>query len=573
MININFPRYQGILKKAYLKVAIVIVILAIIGLSTVGNYGVSSDEPMGIKMVQWNALLLAKSKPIPNPVIKYYGTAFNGVAELVYQVKEKLEQQFSSNYRPEPRYLDNPLNYTQIYERTKVKHILNFLVSLLAYVAVAGIVGIWGGKQNAWLGAVTLALFPRFWGHSFYNPKDIPFAATLTLGTFCGALLINYYDKLANNQKHLEVKKAIFYSFLYGGLGGLITGTRLAGFLILFFFVIAHFFVSLEQKKSLRKIFSFWYLYLSIFFSWMITVLFLFPSSWYNPGGSSNLANPVKWFFEGLQTLSKFEAWKGTNLFNGRYIPADSVPWNYIPQWFLITIPGILVILFLIGLAVILSQYKKATTLQKSCTVLLLLQIFFIPLVAILKKSIIYDEIRHFLFVIPGIAAIAAIAVIWINQKIKQKIIRVFTLTLLITLTSSIIIDMSVLHPYEYVYFNRISGGLKQAYNRYETDYWGLSMRQGMEWINQQAQGKPTIVLSSQELFSSKFFADSNIKIALYKSYVESDQEAKRLDSLRPFYYIAKPRWDYQEQLPDCSIVYKVKRQGIPLTIVKKCSE
>lgn len=572
MGSLLFKRSNSILKNAYLKVACVIFTLAVIGLSVVSHYGVSSDEPMGIKMVQWNLLLLTKGQPIPNPVTKYYGTAFNGTAELVYQQKEWLEQKFFPSSPKEKGFLDGPLNYTQIYERTKVKHVLNFLASLIAYFAAAGIVGILVGWQNAWLGAVTLAMFPRFWGHSFFNPKDIPFAAIFTLGTFLGACLIDYYYQISERQERLGWNRATLYSLLYGWIVGVITGVRLAGFIILLFFIIAHFITSLGRKNIIQNFLSFWSLYGCIFISWIITVLILFPSSWYDPGGQSSFTNPIKWFFKGIITLAKFEAWEGTNFFDGQYIPATSVPWNYLPQWLLMTIPEIILILFGIGLIELALNYFKFTKIQQACSILVLLQIFFIPTVAVIKHSIIYDEIRHFLLIIPGIAAIAASSIIWIYRKITRKTVKLFVITLLITLASAIVFDMLALHPYEYVYFNRLSGGLVKAHARYETDYWGLSMREGIEWINQQSAGSPTTVLSSQELFASKFYAAPNVNVLLYVAYQKLTEEEKRFNFPRLFYYIAKPRWDYQSQLPECPIVYEVKRQEVPLTIVKKCN-
>jgi len=51
---------------------------------------------------------------------------------------------------------------------------------------------------------------------------------------------------------------------------------------------------------------------------------------------------------------------------------------------------------------------------------------------------------------------------------------------------------MVQLHPYEYVYFNRLfAGGLKAAAERYETEYGGSSYKQGVEWVirNYQPEG------------------------------------------------------------------------------------
>ena len=182
---------------------------------------------------------------------------------------------------------------------------------------------------------------------------------------------------------------------------------------------------------------------------------------------------------------------------------------------------------------------------------------------AILKQSTLYDGIRQFLFILPGIAAISATALAWIYQSINSKVIRIFVSILMITLFSPIVFDMVALHPYEYIYFNRIFGGLGSAYNRYETDYWGLSMREGMEWINNNASPNTTIV-SSTHLHSSKTFAVSSLNVISY-------EEFNTIGVSRPFYYIARPRWQFQNEFPNCKVVYRVFRQEVPLTIVKKC--
>jgi hypothetical protein len=95
-------------------------------------------------------------------------------------------------------------------------------------------------------------------------------------------------------------------------------------------------------------------------------------------------------------------------------------------------------------------------------------------------------------------------------------------------------------------------------------------MREGMEWINKNAKAGE-VVVSSDELHSSKMFAAPNLPVAAFHSYAHAVMS--REWNFTRFYYIAKPRWDYQKKLPECPIVYAVKRQGVPLTIVKKCSK
>jgi hypothetical protein len=40
------------------------------------------------------------------------------------------------------------------------------------------------------------------------------------------------------------------------------------------------------------------------------------------------------------------------------------------------------------------------------------------------------------------------------------------------------VVGMARLHPYEYVYFNPIAGGVRAAQHRFMLDYWGLAFKQ-----------------------------------------------------------------------------------------------
>jgi len=42
---------------------------------------------------------------------------------------------------------------------------------------------------------------------------------------------------------------------------------------------------------------------------------------------------------------------------------------------------------------------------------------------------------------------------------------------------------MIAAHPYYYLYYNQLTGGLKGAYGKYETDYYYHTMRSGAEWL------------------------------------------------------------------------------------------
>ncbi|GET38831.1 hypothetical protein [Microseira wollei] len=164
---------------------------------------------------------------------------------------------------------------------------------------------------------------------------------------------------------------------------------------------------------------------------------------------------------------------------------------------------------------------------------------------------------RQFLFILPGIAAISARSISWLWKKYFMGF---FGVGLMAILCLHICFDMINLHPYEYIYFNRLSGGLIGAYNRYETEYWGLSLREAMEWVNKNSKmGKQVLVAGP--LDSAKLFAKPGSDVI----------EVKKSNIAKPYYYLGVPRWNLEKAFPECQEVYKVVRQGVPLTTVKRC--
>ncbi len=49
------------------------------------------------------------------------------------------------------------------------------------------------------------------------------------------------------------------------------------------------------------------------------------------------------------------------------------------------------------------------------------------------------------------------------------------------------LIGIISLHPYEYIYYNEIVGGVDGAAGHYYADYWCTSFREAMKYVNQVA--------------------------------------------------------------------------------------
>lgn len=551
--QIDFPKLrQQFITPDLLKLIVVLTIITLAGLSIVSHYGLSTDEPPQIQMVWDNFDLIAEGERFQWEG-EYYGPVFNLIAEIVFHFQKYLSLTLSNDDQTTDSQASLKFE-NRLMERIKVKHPVTFLFSLLAYISVAGLIGIICGWKYGWFGAVVLVLFPRFWGHSFFNPKDSPFAAMFIFSTFMGAYLLGHYAKKGDDLK-IGFNSTTVLTTLYGILVGLLTGIRIGGFIMIFFIGLVYLMIRLGKKINYLTFVHAGALHLVMAIAWLATTTLVHPSAW---------SNPIGWLFEALAYQSS-HPWSKDVLFDSHYIPAQQLPWYYLLKWVTLTVPLIFQISIILGLVLIMSNYRALSDIQRAAIMLVLLQIFFLPFIAMIKDSTIYDGMRQFLFILPGMAVIAGISLLWLYEKLPTQKIRLLAVICLAILFAQIGFDMITLHPYEYIYFDRFMGGLRGAQHRYETDYWGLSMREGIEWINKNSGAGTNVVVGGPFYYAVKLFADPDLTIIQY------DHFKKAMISTESFYYLAAPKHRAQGNFPECKTVYQVIRQETPLAIVKQC--
>jgi hypothetical protein len=85
-----------------------------------------------------------------------------------------------------------------------------------------------------------------------------------------------------------------------------------------------------------------------------------------------------------------------------------------------------------------------------------------------------FSGMRHFIFVVPPLAVLAGLGIDRAFDFLSGRQ-RVLGAAALAGLSAGYVWTASVvvrLHPYEYLYFNQLVGGLAGADQRYDTDYW-----------------------------------------------------------------------------------------------------
>jgi hypothetical protein len=188
-----------------------------------------------------------------------------------------------------------------------------------------------------------------------------------------------------------------------------------------------------------------------------------------------------------------------------------------------------------------------------------------LPLIAIATQAPVYNGMRQFLFVLPGIAVLATCGLLWGYQQIVGAWRRFFALSAIAILMSPIVFDMITLHPHQYVYFNRVSGGLTAAYQRDEIDYWGVSLREAMNWLNATAPAESSVAIGGP-FYIGAMFARADLQL------LDLDEDLDYGNKGQPDYYVSMIYIDLADVFPQCPVVHQVERQGVPLSLVKRCS-
>jgi hypothetical protein len=117
------------------------------------------------------------------------------------------------------------------------------------------------------------------------------------------------------------------------------------------------------------------------------------------------------------------------------------------------------------------------------------------------------------------------------------------------------------LHPYEYIYYNRLVGGVQGAFRRFELDYWGISYREAAAYLDATAPANAAVWVEGPTHLLQEY-ARPDLKI--YSSY-----EPERADHYD--YVVALTRFDLDlVSYTEAPVEHVIERQGALLTVIKK---
>lgn len=426
----------------------VLCVVGVLALLTFRDYGLSWDDYVhseyGALLLELYRSGLRDQRALSWVNLYYYGGGFDLVAALAAKA------------------LPLPLFET--------RRLIGAAVGLIGLIVTWRIGRRAGGPLAGFLALVLLAACPVYYGHMFMNPKDSPFAVAMAIFLLGAVRALREYPR-----------PSLATGALVGIGFGLAFGSRiLAAFgLIEMVAALALIFAIDARANGVRSAGAGLggcavRLMPAAALAYAVMAL-VWPWSVVDP------LNPLR----AVEYFSHFFEKPWQELFAGRLIFVPDMPRSYVPTLLALKLPPILSLLGLAGaIGALVAACRRGVAGNDRAVLLLIALAAVLPLaVTVALRPAMYNGIRHFVFVMPPLAVLGGLAGAFLVDAAARRwrFSPIAGAVLLLAGAGSAAAEMARLHPYEYTYFNWLSGGVKGARDRYMLDYWGLSFKQASQ--------------------------------------------------------------------------------------------
>jgi hypothetical protein len=239
----------------------------------------------------------------------------------------------------------------------------------------------------------------------------------------------------------------------------------------------------------------------------------------------------------------------------GHDLRSIDLPWWYVPAWLWAQAPLLTLVAVLGGLAVVAARLirrgGKLAARETLPLVPLAIQAIVLPVVIVASGAVLYDGIRHELFMIPALLAFAAVALAWLDRGAGPRGRVALPVAAVVIVAASLAASIRWA-PYAYAFVNPIAGRDKE-HRAWELDYWGVSAREGVRRLSD-AGYTPVFVAPSQQ---------PGVPFGAYNSKPETGGDSALYVVLR---------WDRASSY-GCDVIFTIERDGNDLGEGARCPQ
>jgi Dolichyl-phosphate-mannose-protein mannosyltransferase len=434
-----------------------------------------------------------------------------------------------------------------------IRHVMSALAGLGGIAASFATARLILGPRAGLIAGIALAACGVWYGGMFNHTKDVPFAAAMMGATF-------FLLRAARDLPVPRWRDTLGFGILLGAALGL----RATGLLMLGYVAVA---IVLHlwplRQAGWRRLLADCVRSLARFAPGFATAYGIMIVSW--PWASLDFFNPARAIF----AFAHFHYPIRTVIAGQVYLMSDVPRW-YEPDYLAIKLP-----LFLLAgtaaaliVAAVAAMRREALWQSALKDVGFLVFTIVFPLACqVIGHGPSFTGMRHFLFVVPPLAVLAGIG---IEQCISSceaagRVPGLAALAVVAFAIASDAVALARLHPYEYLFYNSLVGGLEGASRRYDTDYWVNIMPAAVKDLEayvtrQDAQANPlkppryTVAVCGERVAFEKEEADPRLQFTPDWSHAD--------------FFIAPTHMNCDQVLRG-KVLDVIERVGVPIGVIK----
>lgn len=441
----------------------------------------------------------------------------------------------------------------------ELRHLLCALIGIGGLAIVGATARLIAGPRAGFFAIVALALCGSWYGAMFNHTKGIPLATFMAGAVYF--LIVAMRDLPAPRLRHV---------IGFGVLAGAALGIKSLSLLLIVYFGLA-LLISVPRPIAGRWKESALFAATSLrhFLPAFVIAYAIMIAAW--PWAAQSLFNPIR----GLLSFGAFHYKINTMLF-GRIYEMGDVPRYYVPtyiviRWPVLTLGAVLVTLW--ALASTLFRHRRENAdgwlggesgVRRRDVALIAFTAIFPVVCEVVAHGPAFDGCRHFMFVFPPIAVLAGLgfnaAVGALARWHRRAMIA--GLALIASGYALTLTKLVELHPYQYLYYNQLVGGLQGASHYFVTDYWVNIMPEAVDELQdyldrsepKTAKSNIYYVAVCGDRTSYEEYARPNLHWT--KMWRESD------------FYISPTHMNCDQNL-EGKIIARIERMGVTIGVVK----
>lgn len=431
-----------------------------------------------------------------------------------------------------------------------LRHLLCALIGLGGLAAAMATARMIGGPRAGLIAGMALAVCGSWYGTMFHHSKDIPLAAAMA-----GALY--FLMRCARDLPNPRARDVAGFGLLTGAA----LGIKVLGLLMIGYVGVAVLLsIPGSQLRDPRKAADFVWRSLVRLVPALAIAYVIMIVTW--PWSALSPLNPIR----GLVSFGEFH-YNIRTVLDGTVYRMATIPRLYVPIYVLIKLP----LLMLAGAALAVAFTGIAAIAKVGLPGLMRRQLAMVTFAAafpvlceIVAHGPAFCGLRHFLFIIPPLAILAGVGLDLLLRRVSGKWLMAPVAAMIVAGFSWNAITLVRLHPYEYLVFNPLVGGIEGASRRYAMDYWFTIMPEAVDGL--EAYLARTEPMNARDPFHSYSVAICGERASFVKKANPHLHWAEVWETAD--FFIAPTHMNCDRD-SDGKTVVTVRRMGVPLGYVK----